>query len=247
MTQFIDPSKVRSGGEPPVPVVTLEGVTKSYVEGDRQHQVLASVDLEIRAGELVVLLGKSGSGKSTLLNLLAGIDSPDSGTVTIAGIDITALGERERTIFRRERIGFVFQSFNLLPTLTVIENLLLPLELIGPVGAPERRRCLEMLAAVGLDDRAESFPDRLSGGERQRVAVTRGLIHGPDLILADEPTGNLDVDTGRDVIELLDRLTRQSGRTLFMATHSRDVVGIADRILKIEHGRLVDHGKASAG
>jgi putative ABC transport system ATP-binding protein len=220
--------------------IELIGITKSYQEGDRRHVVLDGVDLRVEPGELIVLLGKSGSGKSTLLNLLAGIDQPDAGRVVIAGTDLTGLGERDRTIFRRRRIGFIFQFFNLLPTLTVIENLLLPLELESAVGENETMRSLEMLSAVGLADRADSFPDRLSGGERQRVAVARGLIHRPDLILADEPTGNLDVDTGVEVIELLDRLTRQAGRTLFMATHSREVIGVADRVLTVEHGRIVE-------
>ena len=192
------------------------------------------------AGQLVVVLGKSGSGKSTLLNLLSGIDLPDRGQVRVAGRDLAMLSERERTLFRRDRVGFVFQFFNLLPTLTVEENLLLPLELTGEVHRGERARTRELLDAVGLAHRAASFPDRLSGGERQRVAVARALIHRPDLILADEPTGNLDVDTGVRVIELLDRLTRQSGKTLIMATHSRQVVGVADRILTIEHGRVVE-------
>ena len=223
-----------------VPTIELAGITKSYREADRRHVVLDGVDLRVERGELVVLLGRSGSGKSTLLNLLAGIDQPDSGRVRIAGTDLTGLEERERTIFRRRHIGFIFQFFNLLPTLTVFENLLLPLELEGTVGQEEEGRCREMLAAVGLESRADSFPDRLSGGERQRVAVARGLVHRPELILADEPTGNLDVETGVEVIELLDRLTRRAGRTLFMATHSREVVGVADRVLAIEHGRLVE-------
>ena len=222
------------------PTIELIGITKSYQEGDRRHVVLDGVDLRVEPGELIVLLGKSGSGKSTLLNLLAGIDQPDAGRVVIAGTDLTGLGERDRTIFRRRRIGFIFQFFNLLPTLTVIENLLLPLELESAVGENEKMRSLEMLSAVGLADRADSFPDRLSGGERQRVAVARGLIHRPNLILADEPTGNLDVETGVEVIELLDRLTRQAGRTLFMATHSREVIGVADRVLTVEHGRIVE-------
>jgi len=226
------------------PTIELVGITKSYREGDRRHVVLDGVDLRVEPGELIVLLGKSGSGKSTLLNLLAGIDQPDAGRVSISGTDLTGLGERERTIFRRRHIGFIFQFFNLLPTLTVIENLLLPLELESAVGREERDRCLEILAAVGLVDRADSFPDRLSGGERQRVAVARGLVHRPDLILADEPTGNLDVDTGVEVIELLDRLTRQAGRTLFMATHSREVIGVADRVLTVEQGRLVEAEKS---
>jgi putative ABC transport system ATP-binding protein len=222
------------------PTIELNGVSKSYREAGRSHVVLERIDLLVQPGETVVLLGRSGSGKSTLLNLLGGLDRPDSGRVAIGGIDITSLNERDRTLFRRRRIGFIFQFFNLLPTLTVLENLLLPLELEGARREAMRADCMDMLSAVGLADRATSFPDRLSGGERQRVAVARGLIHQPALILADEPTGNLDVDTGQQVIELLDSLTRRSGRTLVMATHSQQVVGVADRILSIENGRLVE-------
>lgn len=227
--------------ETPEPLVELRSVSKSYREGDRKHQVLDQVDLTISRGELVVLLGKSGSGKSTILNLVSGIDLPDSGEVRVAGADLVQLSERDRTLFRRNHIGFIFQFFNLLPTLTVRENLLLPLELKSEITREHMTQCEDLLDAVGLADRAASFPDRLSGGERQRVAVARALVHEPDLLLADEPTGNLDVDTGVDVIELLDRLTRQAGKTLVMATHSREVVGVADRILTIEHGNLIEH------
>jgi putative ABC transport system ATP-binding protein len=222
-------------------LVELRSVSKSYQEGERHHTVLDAVDQTITTGELVVILGKSGSGKSTLLNLMSGIDLPDSGEVRVAGTDLVKLSERDRTLFRRHHIGFIFQFFNLLPTLTVQENLLLPLELKGETTRADVERCAELLEAVGLADRSGSFPDRLSGGERQRVAVARALIHQPDLILADEPTGNLDVDTGVEVIELLDRLTRRAGKTMVMATHSREVVGVADRIFTIEHGQLVEH------
>ena len=228
-------------------MIELRQVSKGYREGDRQHRVLDRVDHDIRRGELVVMLGKSGSGKSTLLNLVSGIDLPDSGTIRVAGIDLVRLSERDRTLFRRHHIGFIFQFFNLLPTLTVRENLLLPLELKGPLSAADEQRCLDLLSAVGLSARAGSFPDRLSGGERQRVAIARALVHEPDLILADEPTGNLDVETGQEVIELLDRLTRQAGKTMLMATHSRQVVGVADRILTIEHGHLVERPVETSG
>ncbi len=225
----------------PGPLIELDSVSKGYREGDRLHVVLDRVDTLIETGELIVILGKSGSGKSTLLNLISGIDLPDQGRVRVAGRDLVEISERDRTLFRRHHIGFIFQFFNLLPTLKVEENLLLPLELKGRLTRDDRRRCQELLEAVGLADRAGSYPDRLSGGERQRVAIARALIHQPDLILADEPTGNLDVDTGREVIALLDRLTRQTGKSLIMATHSRQVVGVADRILTIEHGKIVEH------
>jgi len=232
--------------DPQQPLIELCSVSKSYREGDRSHLVLDSVDTTVDVGELVVVLGKSGSGKSTMLNLVSGIDLPDQGEVRVAGVDLVQLSERDRTLFRRRHIGFIFQFFNLLPTLTVVENLYLPLELKGSVTREDRSRCEELLEAVGLSPRADSYPDRLSGGERQRVAVARALVHEPDLILADEPTGNLDVDTGLEVIELLDRLTRRAGKTLIMATHSREVVGVADRIFTIEQGHLVEHPRETA-
>jgi putative ABC transport system ATP-binding protein len=224
----------------PDEMIVLESVSKEYREGDRLHAVLTDASVRIERGQLVVVLGRSGSGKSTLLNLISGIDLPSSGRVWVDGRSLTEMSETDRTLFRRHRIGFVFQFFNLLPTLTVEENLLLPLELTGRTGPASRRRAGELLEAVGLADRATSFPERLSGGERQRVAVARSLIHDPDLILADEPTGNLDVETGLTVIDLLDRLTRQEGKTLVMATHSTEVVGVADRILAVDHGQLID-------
>ena len=202
--------------------------------------VLCDTDVTIQRGEFAVLIGRSGSGKSTLLNLLSGIDQPSSGEVVIDGVAISSLSERERTLFRRDHIGFVFQFFNLIPTLTVAENLLLPLELKGKVRPEQRQAALDLLAEVGLADRAESYPDRLSGGEQQRVAVARALAHDPLLVLADEPTGNLDLETGLQVLEILDRLTRRAGKTMVMVTHSPEVVGMADRVFRIEDCRLVE-------
>jgi len=223
-------------------VLELRQLSRVFVEGGRRHLVLDRISTTIAAGEFVILLGRSGSGKSTLLNLVSGIDVPTSGEVRFDGISIGALSESERTLFRRDRTGFIFQFFHLIPTLTVLENLLLPLELKrGRIGAAERRIAGDLLAEVGLADRGSSFPERLSGGEQQRVAIARALVHEPDLVLADEPTGNLDLETGLEVLELLDRLTRRAGRTLIMATHSRQVVGQADRILSIESAQLVEH------
>jgi len=232
------------------PVVELLDVRKSYVEAGRTRVVLDGASGSIRAGELVVLLGRSGSGKSTLLNLIAGIDRPDSGTIRLDGHDLTRLSDDRRTCLRRDRIGFIFQFFNLVPTLTVEENLFLPLELARRSGAAERARALDLLAEVGLGDRRRQFPDRLSGGEQQRVAIARALAADPALVLADEPTGNLDLETGLEVIEILDRLTRRAGKTLLMVTHGREVMGIADRVLALEHGRLVErtpNGAARSG
>jgi putative ABC transport system ATP-binding protein len=186
------------------------------------------------------LVGKSGSGKSTLLNLVSGIDTPDTGEVIVAGQTITRLSERERTLFRRQKIGFIFQFFNLVATLTVLENLLLPLELNGRTAARDRRHALDLLDRVGLADRQSTFPDRLSGGEQQRIAVARALVHDPVLVLADEPTGNLDTETGRIVLDLIDTLTRQAGKNLLMVTHSPEVIGLADRVFRIAEGALVE-------
>jgi putative ABC transport system ATP-binding protein len=221
-------------------LVEIRDLTKTYEEGGRQRTVLRQANASIERGELAVLVGRSGSGKSTLLNLLSGIDLPDAGEVFIDGIALSQLAERERTLFRRDKIGFIFQFFNLIPTLTVEENLLLPLELKGRVSAAQRRLAQELLDEVGLGDRARTWPDRLSGGEQQRVAVARALAHDPLLVLADEPTGNLDLETGLQVLELLDRLTRQAGKTMVMVTHSPEVVGIADRVFRITEGCLVE-------
>jgi putative ABC transport system ATP-binding protein len=224
----------------PTPLIELRNLTKSYDEGNRQRTVLCDTSVSIGRGELAVLIGRSGSGKSTLLNLLSGIDQPSSGEVVIDGVAISSLSERNRTLFRRDRIGFVFQFFNLIPTLTVEENLLLPLELKGRVTPERRRAALDLLAEVGLADRGASYPDRLSGGEQQRVAVARALAHDPLLVLADEPTGNLDLETGLQVLEILDRLTRRAGKTMVMVTHSPEVVGMADRVFRVEDCRLVE-------
>jgi putative ABC transport system ATP-binding protein len=191
-------------------------------------------------GEIGVLIGRSGSGKSTVLNLISGIDRPTGGTVRVNGAELTSLDEGARTRFRREHIGFIFQFFNLIPLLTVEENLLLPLELLGRADARGRAHALALLERVGLADRAQTYPDRLSGGEQQRVAVARALVHDPALVLADEPTGNLDADAAHVVIDLLDGLARELGKTVVMATHSREVIGVADRVFLIQQGQLVE-------
>lgn len=216
----------------------VRGLTRRFQEGERTRTVLDHLDLEVRAGEAVVLLGRSGGGKSTLLNLIAGIDRPDAGTVTIDGADITSMSERERTLFRRRHIGFIYQFFNLIPTLTVEENLLLPLQLNGRSGRAASESVRGLLAEVGLGNRHTSFPDRLSAGEQQRVAIARALIHEPLLVLADEPTGNLDADTGRHVLALIERLVRARGKTLVLVTHSREVSRLGERVLLLEQGRV---------
>ena len=218
--------------------IALRNLRKHYTEGDQQRVIFADLDLDIGRGEFVALLGQSGSGKSTLLNLLGGIDLPDAGQIRISDRLLTALSEVERTRFRRRHIGFVFQFFNLIPTLTVAENLLLPLELNGLAAPDQRERALELLDQVGLGDRRASFPERLSGGEQQRLALARALVHGPWLLLADEPTGNLDAATGERILELLLTLHRQAETTMVMVTHSREVAARADRILMLDNGQI---------
>jgi putative ABC transport system ATP-binding protein len=232
---------------PEIPLIELRGVTKAYREGDAERAVLRGVDVTIRRGEVCVLVGRSGSGKSTLLNLIGAIDVPTEGEIVVDGLRLAHASETARTMFRRRHVGFVFQFFNLIPTLTVEENLRLPLELNGCPADKARARAGVLLAEVGLAERAGTFPEHLSGGEQQRIAVARALIHEPLLVLADEPTGNLDLDTGRQVLSLLDRLTRQAGRTMVMATHSGEVVGLADRIFRLQDGRLVETGEDAAG
>jgi putative ABC transport system ATP-binding protein len=224
----------------------IENLSKSYTEGEQRHAVLRGASLTIPRGEFVALVGASGSGKSTLLNLLSGIDTADSGAIWVDGRDVVAMSESQRTLFRRQNIGFVFQFFNLLPTLTVLENTALPLELAGASAKEAGRKAAELLGQVGLGDRAGSFPDRLSGGEQQRVAIARALAHDPLLVLADEPTGNLDEETGAQVMDLLERLTRQAGKNLIMATHNLDNARRADRVIHVHEGKLVEEAKRGA-
>ncbi|MFQ5610859.1 MAG: ABC transporter ATP-binding protein [Anaerolineae bacterium] len=225
-----------------VPAVRLEALTKVFQDVGRERVILENVSLGFASGEFVALLGPSGSGKSTLLNLVSGLDKPTSGEVFVAGTPIHRLSEQERTLFRRRHIGFVFQFFNLIPTLTVLENVTLPLQLAGRLQAEDERAALDLLARVGLADRRDTFPDKLSGGEQQRVAICRALAHSPTLVLADEPTGNLDQKSGRQVMDLLLDLTRSAGKTLLMATHSQRVARLADRVYRIQGRNLVENG-----
>lgn len=218
--------------------IQARSLGRRFREGNREHVVLDGLDLDIKQGETVALRGRSGSGKSTLLNLIAGIDTPDEGTVTVAGVDVTGLSEHDRTLFRREHIGFIYQAFNLVPTLNVADNVQLVLELNRVPAAKASVRIDELLEAVGLADRANSFPDVLSGGEQQRVAIARALAHEPAVLLADEPTGNLDDTTAEGVLALLDSLVRDSGRTMLVATHSVQVASHCDRILELHNGKL---------
>jgi len=218
--------------------IAIRHLLKHYTEGDLRRTIFADLTLDIPRGQFVALLGQSGSGKSTLLNLLGGIDLPDAGQIRIDDLTLTDLSEIERTRFRRRHIGFVFQFFNLIPTLTAGENLLLPLELNGLASLDRRDRAMELLDNVGLGNRRHSFPERLSGGEQQRLAIVRALVHDPLLLLADEPTGNLDTATGERILDLLLTLHQRAATTIVMVTHSREVAARADRILMVDGGYL---------
>jgi putative ABC transport system ATP-binding protein len=214
--------------------VRLEGVSKSY----GGTLVLDNVDFCAQRGEFIVVIGRSGSGKSTLLNLIGGLDEPDSGSVAYGGRRLDRMDESERAGFRRTQVGFVFQFFNLVPTLTVAENIELPLALNKLTPTAVSARIATLLQELGLEGCEERFPEELSGGEQQRVAIARAVAHSPGIVLADEPTGNLDLETAERVLQLLDQTCRRRGATLIMATHGREVIGLADRVLTIRHARL---------
>lgn len=220
------------------PAVSLRSLSRRFREGVREHVVLNELSATISKGETLALRGRSGSGKSTLLNIISGIDLPDGGTVLVNGSNLGEMSERERTLFRRAHIGFVYQAFNLVPTLTVADNVRLILELNGVDAAAANARISELLDAVQLSDRRDSFPDVLSGGEQQRVAIARALANRPFLLLADEPTGNLDEQTADSIVGLLDQLVRESGSTMIIATHSAGVAANCDRTLEMRDGRL---------
>ena len=226
-----------------VPRVECRRLTKRMPSGDRILTILEEVDLVVPAGDFVAILGPSGSGKSTLLGLMAGLDRPTEGSVLLDGREISGMTESELALLRRRRVGFVFQSFQLLGNLTALENVLLPLELTGVDRA--RSRALEQLDRVGLSDRTHHYPSQLSGGEQQRVALARAFAPDPVLLLADEPTGNLDGDTGRDILKLLTDLRERAGLTLVLVTHDPVVAGLARRRVHLRRGRI-DREETSA-
>ena len=221
-------------------MVRLEGVSRVYQRGASIIRAVQGISLEVARGEFLAVMGPSGSGKSTLLNLIGGLDRPTEGDVLIEGRSTRGLTETEWTMLRRERIGVVFQFFNLLPGLTARENVALPLLLRGD--ADPAKRVEDCLAAVGLAHRGEHRPSELSGGEQQRVALARALAHRPALLLADEPTGNLDSKTGRELVQLIKALARQGGQTVVLATHSRDAAAEADRVLIMRDGSVEGEG-----
>jgi putative ABC transport system ATP-binding protein len=225
------------------PAVALRRVGKRYGEGPRAVDALRDVDLEVWPGELVVLLGPSGSGKTTLLNLVGGIEEATSGTVTIAGTDVAGLRGEELTTYRRDRVGFVFQFFNLVPTLTALENVQLLAEATGP-NAEQRSR--DALERVGLGEITERFPGELSGGQQQRVAIARALVKEPPLLLCDEPTGSLDLETGRQVLAVLRELAREGHHTVLLVTHNSAIARMADRVVRLRSGRVAGSEEVAA-
>ncbi|MEM1271628.1 MAG: ABC transporter ATP-binding protein [Bacteroidota bacterium] len=226
-------------------MLTVQDLTKTYTSGSRTLTVLDGVSFEVEAGDICAIVGPSGSGKTTLLGLCAGLDKPSAGSVTLAGIRLDTLSEDERAAVRNEHVGFVFQNFQLIPTLTALENVMVPLELRG--GSPPRAEAADLLARVGLGDRTGHYPTQLSGGEQQRVALARAFINRPAILFADEPTGNLDDETGQAVESLLFDLNREAGTTLVLVTHDLELAAKTGRTIRLKGGRVVESvGFASA-
>ena len=222
-----------------MPVLRAQGLRKRFGDGDSAVDAVRGVSLELAAGEFVAVVGPSGCGKSTLLHLCGGMDRPTAGTVVVDGVDLVGLDDDALTALRRERVGFVFQFFNLLPTLTLAENIALPLLLAGKSSRHGMDRAREWAGRVGLGHRLGHYPARVSGGELQRAALARALVHGPALVIADEPTGNLDTDNGRRVLELLQALNRETGAAVLLATHDPALAGAADRLIRMRDGAEV--------
>ncbi len=221
-------------------LVAIRGLVKRYIRGGQVIPVLVDINLDVAQGDFVALMGPSGSGKSTLLNLIAGIDKPSAGRILVAGVDIAQLDDSELAAWRASHVGFIFQFYNLMPVLTAFENVELPLQLVS-LGRRERReRVANALALVGLTDRMDHYPNELSGGQQQRVAIARALIADPSIIVADEPTGDLDRTTAEEILDLLDGLNRELGKTIVMVTHDPKAAGRARRLIHLEKGVLVD-------
>jgi putative ABC transport system ATP-binding protein len=228
--------------------IVLSGVEREFQSGDRVLSILAGIDLSVQSGETVAIVGPSGSGKTTLLGVMAGLDLPTRGEVRLGDTLVSALGEEERALFRSEHVGFVFQTFHLLPSLTALENVQIPLELRGGRGGPNRteirRRGTDLLERVGLADRVHHYPGQLSGGEQQRVGLARAFASNPAILFADEPTGNLDRESGRVVADLLADLNKENGTTLVLVTHDESLARGADRLLRMDSGRILTENAA---
>ena len=223
----------------PEPLVEIRNLAKSYTRGGQIVPVLADITLDIHAGDFTALMGPSGSGKTTLLNLIAGIDKPDSGVLRVQGVDIAALGERELADWRAAHVGFIFQFYNLIPVLTAFENVELPLILTGLSRAERRERVELTLSVVGLADRVKHYPNELSGGQQQRVAIARAVVADPTLIVADEPTGDLDRVSAADILAMMQRLNSELGKTIIMVTHDLNAAKAAKTIIHLEKGELL--------
>lgn len=223
----------------PQPIIVASQVHKSFRSGILEVHALRGIDLNVNQGEMVAIMGPSGCGKTTMLNCLSGLDEFDSGQVLIEGVDIQQMGDRKRTAYRAERMGFVFQTFNLLPVITAVENVELPLLVSGVKPKAARQKALEALAQVGLSDRAHHRPAELSAGQRQRVTIARALINSPAIVWADEPTGNLDSETAADVLALLRGLNQELEQTLVIVTHNREVGELCDRIVRMRDGVIL--------
>lgn len=240
-------ARVRAGGQAAsMPLVQIRHLSKSYRRGSQRVPVLTDINLSIASGDFVAMMGPSGSGKTTLLNLIAGIDKPDGGELLVAGEDITRLGETELAAWRARTVGFVFQFYNLMPVLTALENVELPLLLTGLSRAQRRTRAELMLELVGLADRMEHRPNELSGGQQQRVAIARALVTDPVLIIADEPTGDLDRASAADILKLLDRLNIELGKTIAMVTHDPRAAEVAHHLIYLDKGQLTDTSPSTA-
>jgi len=222
----------------PTPAIQVDALSHVYTSGQSQTRILDDASLHVAAGKTVALIGRSGSGKSSLLNLISGLEPLSTGDVILNGQSMRVLNDHQRTLLRGKQVGFIYQAFNLIPTLSVYDNIALPLALAGVTLKTQTPRILELLSAVGLDGRGDDYPDRLSGGEQQRVAIARALVHKPALILADEPTGNLDAKSGRIVLQLLEGLVKTENSAMLLVTHSMEVARSADHILLLEHGKI---------
>jgi putative ABC transport system ATP-binding protein len=223
--------------------LTVQGVYHSYGTGKLKVPVLHDIHLHIRRGEFVALCGSSGSGKSTLLNLMAGLTRPDEGQIFINGEEISRYNENQLCLFRRRCLGFIFQSYNLLPSLTALENVELPLIFAGESKKSRRKKAAEMLKKVGLEERLEHKPNELSGGQQQRVSIARALVNQPSIVLADEPTGNLDSATEKEILALMKRINEENGTTFIIVTHDQEVAGQSDRVIYLQDGRIVQKGQ----
>ena len=238
MTPAVSTSATLAVNTAVTPAIDIDQLSHAYQNGEIHSHILSDVTMQVAVGETVALIGRSGSGKSTLLNLISGLEPVASGEVTLQGTSMKALNDHHRTLLRGKHIGFIYQAFNLIPTLSVSDNIALPLALAGVSPRQQAPRIQELLSAVGLEGRDNDYPDRLSGGEQQRVAIGRALVHKPSLILADEPTGNLDAGSGRQVMQLLTDLVAEQHSAMLLVTHSIEVARSADRVLILDQGHI---------